>query len=671
MLSRLLATSALLTLLTAALTGCSYLQTLQTGLEQPPLPPRVEVIDLPQGQYLASEIPPCTPAQHSDVDPCAPGRAWIDHPELHFVLDVDKNNPYPVAFFLNGARDIVPHMVVRGTYLPDTIRCSTTRFRPRPYRGPEAYGSLRGSLTLICYADVRVNAYILGSGPPRITVKVAHDTYAETSTDDQIAELTQMWLDFLLVDEVDIRFHEDISIEAIPGREAMMFIGPMVDSSVQALRVFETWRLERKDNGTVVATHPYRKSHSIEEHRDAVEIELPRFREQVLAAQAARVEANGGRVLPEPGHPMLITDVHDLRDYYVEVGAYDDPTALPVMPPPVETCANTAAVGPDADPALVKDCDALLGMKSMLAGTASLNWSKDLAMTAWQGIRLGGNPQRVHYLLLANAGLNGALPVYLHQLTELRRIDLDENSLTGNIPPQLGMLKKLTHLYFFENQLSGPIPPELGQMTALQVLYPEDNQLTGEIPETLGNLARLTQLVLANNQLSGPIPDSLGKLSNLEHLRLRDNNLSGQIPRALSSLDIRYLGLSGNAFTGCLPTGLHTGGNDDLWRPELQALPTCGPTFRLGTQDATLATSAPAGTAVATVEATPYESGDDLTYAITRGNEDGLYAVDPSTGAVTTARTLTGAVGDVQRITLTATDQQGQTSPVLLRITLT
>ena len=32
---------------------------------------------------------------------------------------------------------------------------------------------------------------------------------------------------------------------------------------------------------------------------------------------------------------MLLTDVHDLREYYVNVGAYDHPDGPPAQPPPV------------------------------------------------------------------------------------------------------------------------------------------------------------------------------------------------------------------------------------------------------------------------------------------------------------------------------------------------
>ena len=42
-----------------------------------------------------------------------------------------------------------------------------------------------------------------------------------------------------------------------------------------------------------------------------------------------------------------------------------------------------------------------------LAGTASLNWNGDTALTSWQGIRVTGNPGRVQMLLLADLSLDG------------------------------------------------------------------------------------------------------------------------------------------------------------------------------------------------------------------------------------------------------------------------
>ena len=59
------------------------------------------------------------------------------------------------------------------------------------------------------------------------------------------------------------------------------------------------------------------------------------------------------------------------------------------------TCGSgTAGANPGANPELVADCKKLLGLQSALAGEAALNWSADLAMGDWDGLRLGGAPHR-------------------------------------------------------------------------------------------------------------------------------------------------------------------------------------------------------------------------------------------------------------------------------------
>lgn len=270
------------------------------------------------------------------------------------MLDLPEE-PDNVQYFLEGARDHVPHIVLRGTYLPGTVRCATTVFRPRPYLDQDTYRFIRESLILQCYVDVRVNAYLLGSGPPSLTLKVAHDFYPSTWSEEKIEELKQLFEDALT--EGADWFGGYDEIRPFAGRETILFIGPIVGISVEAWEVFETWNIERRDNGTVVAVHPYKWYYSLEQHRDALEIELPSFRQQVIEAQAARVEANEGRVLPEPGHPMLITDVYHLRRFFIEVGAYGDITSddgsgdafMPAMPPPVPPWACPANL--DTDPA--------------------------------------------------------------------------------------------------------------------------------------------------------------------------------------------------------------------------------------------------------------------------------------------------------------------------------
>ena len=233
-------------------------------------------------------------------------------------------------------------------------------------------------------------------------------------------------------------------------------------------------------------------------------------------------------------------------------------------------CDNRRVVTrpPAENPRLVRDCSVLLTFKDTLRGTATLNWSTDLPITEWEGVRRGGTQsQYVRALFLPDLELDGAIPAGLSGLRDLRRLDLDGNALTGSIPAELGSLEDLEQLYLFENQLTGSIPTEFGDLRSLLILSLYDNDLTGEIPVELGKLMRLRELLLDGNGLTGAIPAQLGNLTQLRHFYARDNGLTGAIPEELASLpNLTILFLSGNSLTGCIPAGLRDVDTHDMDR---------------------------------------------------------------------------------------------------------
>ena len=115
--------------------------------------------------------------------------------------------------------------------------------------------------------------------------------------------------------------------------------------------------------------------------------------------------------------------------------------------------------------ALVDDCSILLGLKSDLAGAATLNWASTAAIGTWDGVTVSGPSNRVNALALANKSLNGIIPAGLGSLTGLTSLDLSNNQLTGMIPEELGGLPGLTTLRLSGNSLSGCIPVALNDVT--------------------------------------------------------------------------------------------------------------------------------------------------------------------------------------------------------------
>ena len=82
----------------------------------------------------------------------------------------------------------------------------------------------------------------------------------------------------------------------------------------------------------------------------------------------------------------------------------------------VLNCETGAAVN-DAvsDPGLVSDCETILGARHALAGTGKLNWSAGTPIAEWDGVTIGGTPQRVTELNLYGSQLTGAIPVRVGQ----------------------------------------------------------------------------------------------------------------------------------------------------------------------------------------------------------------------------------------------------------------
>ena len=229
-------------------------------------------------------------------------------------------------------------------------------------------------------------------------------------------------------------------------------------------------------------------------------------------------------------------------------------TGTPHLP---SVCVIWGAVKDPTNTGLVSDCEALLVAGDILAGSGSLNWSANVPMEEWKGVRIEGTPLHVHELLLEQSGLTGTIPPELGRLTSLKTLWLSHNDLTGPIPPELGNLSNLHVLNLLRNELTGPIPSELRALANLRELYLSHNRLSGPVPSWLGSLTNLKRLVLGNNTFVGPIPAELGRLQNLDILALSNNRLSGPIPTSLGDLSNLFgLWLDGNDLTGPIPPEL-------------------------------------------------------------------------------------------------------------------
>ncbi|GFY91002.1 phytosulfokin receptor 1 [Actinidia rufa] len=118
-------------------------------------------------------------------------------------------------------------------------------------------------------------------------------------------------------------------------------------------------------------------------------------------------------------------------------------------------------------------------------------------------------------LVIANCGLTGVIPQWLHGLIQLQLLDLSLNRLGGTIPPWLGNFDSLF--------LPGFVP---------QLFYGGDSEEPDWItePHLQKCMTSMENLDLSHNNLSGTIPPSLVSLSFLSRFNVAYNQLHGVIP---------------------------------------------------------------------------------------------------------------------------------------------
>ncbi|KAL4311629.1 hypothetical protein GQ457_01G049450 [Hibiscus cannabinus] len=165
------------------------------------------------------------------------------------------------------------------------------------------------------------------------------------------------------------------------------------------------------------------------------------------------------------------------------------------------------------------------------------------------------NPELIEVSISENK-LTGNIPSSICGWTALMLLDLSKNSLSGTIPECLGNLSGFVDLQM--NNLSGKIPDSFMD-SLLSQLFLNDNRLEGLVPPSLANSSKLEILNLGNNMLTDRFPHWLASLPSLQILILRSNRFYGSLPHSVVSTNfsaLRMIDLSGNEFTGPLPTKL-------------------------------------------------------------------------------------------------------------------
>ena len=264
--------------------------------------------------YLENDIPPCVPVDQSTKDPCA----QQEFPHIGFGYAAVSLEEIPAYWelYYSGRHDIPmfqPHIVIRATFLPDTSRCSVYEIRLPDFAASAM--STRGHF-LYCFIDVRVNNYLIGIGPAKLTV-IGTFSQDGPTVEQRIIDLIRSQL-----------------MNAYEGVESVLFLAPSFTTTAEAWLLNEIWDVQELD-GTVKVVSPYVEYFEpTPENLAGLIVPLAEFEVTIAEAATTRAARHEGRTGASPGLPMFITDANLLRPYFEQVGVTYE-TNPPALPPPV------------------------------------------------------------------------------------------------------------------------------------------------------------------------------------------------------------------------------------------------------------------------------------------------------------------------------------------------
>ena len=296
-----------------------------------------EEMERPMISYLEEIIPPCIPVAGSEQDPCMPslppivetassaghllGWLYFDMPSFTEMLLGEFDDEYYPLW--------APHIVVRGTVLPKTTRCELYPIRSFDLRG---WGFFEDWDEYHCFANIRISEYIVGEGPPELTVSLHQESMPLGDRRDDWSNIK----DKIIMN--DLNDPQTRTAETYEGRELVMLLQPNTSISIETWMLgwqFSTWFIQRVGDEVRAVASDITDAIT-DEQRARLDLPLAELVEGLKQAAEERATITGGRIGISRSLPMFITDANKLEDYYQVTGTkYYSSGGTTVLPPPV------------------------------------------------------------------------------------------------------------------------------------------------------------------------------------------------------------------------------------------------------------------------------------------------------------------------------------------------
>ncbi len=245
------------------------------------------------------------------------------------------------------APSFVPHVVIRGVVLAGSTRCK--KYAHSRFAFSNATGGVDpSSYWYLCLAEVAVNEYIVGTGPPILTI----ETHSEPLNKDVEGDGTVQWWQRSNGAMRPISEPKDPQTKAAgayEGKELVLFLGTPITKKVETWSVIHGslsfWFLQ-KHGDEVRAVSVYYNEADIND-LSKLDIPLTELVAEIKKADAERDRITGGRLIVTPDsdaasagsgsttpQPMIVTDANKLKDLYLASGAVYEGENRTVLPPP-------------------------------------------------------------------------------------------------------------------------------------------------------------------------------------------------------------------------------------------------------------------------------------------------------------------------------------------------